>query len=78
MINSADEKTPVDTPDAKRKSGQYALTIGNVPCPRCQQRGFLFEDVDGAEGIKTTCTLCKGLKFAPVDEAIQWTTEHGE
>lgn len=73
-----EEKTPVDTPDAKRKSGQYAMRMGRVPCPRCKERGFLFEDVDGAEGVKTQCSLCKGLRFAAVDEAIQWTTENGE
>jgi len=58
-----DELTPVETPVAKRASGQH--TIGLVPCPCCK-------------GRKIACDLCVGVRMVGVDNAIAWKVAHAD
>ena len=55
--------TPVESPDAKRKSGQHRM--GLVVCPSCN-------------GVNPACNVCEGIGVVAVDRAIAWTTERGE
>lgn len=65
MIPDDEDKTPVESPEARRRSSS-ATKIGIVPCPKCKR------------DARVDCDLCSNGRMVAVDSAIQWTMEHGD
>jgi hypothetical protein len=58
-----DDLTPVESPQAKRSSGQHRM--GDVPCPSCKQKPI-------------ACDLCVGAnnRMVSLTVALKWREAH--
>jgi len=80
--SSDPDKTPVDSPDAKRRSGGYRM--GDVPCPACSMRcvcgqlvlGHRPDEMHKEAVLRPDCALCKGAHKVALSDALKWNSDH--